>query len=131
MAQGVKGTLELFTGSDSDITYMCAYVEGIEAIDDQINHFFNNLKDEDQAVIFTDMFGGSVHQKMTLAAEGKENVFIVAGFNLPVMIEIIYGADVYTDELIESFIKNGREAIQLVQNKSRHVDKKETKAVEK
>lgn len=131
MAQGVKGTLELFTGSDSDITYMCAYVEGMETIDDQINHFFNNLKDEDQAVIFTDMFGGSVNQKMTLAAEGKENVFIVAGFNLPVMIEIIYGADVYTDELIESFIKNGREAIQLVQNKSRHVDKKEAKAVEK
>ncbi|MGX4685556.1 PTS mannose/fructose/sorbose transporter subunit IIAB [Vagococcus sp. JNUCC 83] len=117
MAQGVKDTLELFAGSDLNITYMCAYVEGIEDIDTQINCFFDELKDDDQAVIFTDMFGGSVNQKMILAAQGKENVFIVAGFNLPVMIEIIYGAEVYTDDVIEGLIKSGRDAMQLVKNK--------------
>lgn len=116
MAEGIQSTLELFAGKDLDVTYMSAYVEDAPEIEEQIATFFDNLKDEDQAVIFTDMFGGSVNQKMTLAAQDKENVFIVAGFNLPVIIEIIYGADVYTRENIQALLENGKDAMQLVAN---------------
>lgn len=116
MAEDIQSTLELFAGKDLDVTYMSAYVEDAPEIEEQIATFFDNLKDEDQAVIFTDMFGGSVNQKMTLAAQDKENVFIVAGFNLPVIIEIIYGADVYTRENIQALLENGKDAIQLVAN---------------
>jgi mannose PTS system EIIAB component len=118
MAQGIQSTLELFAGTDLDITYMSAYVDDLPDIDEQIATFFDGLKDEDQAVIFTDMFGGSVNQKVTIAAQEKENVFIVAGFNLPVIVEIIYGADIYTRENIQAFIKNGQSAMQLVRNVS-------------
>lgn len=116
MAEDIQSTLELFAGKDLDVTYMSAYVEDAPEIEEQIATFFDNLKDEDQAVIFTDMFGGSVNQKMTLAAQDKENVFIVAGFNLPVIIEIIYGADVYTRENIQALLENGKDAMQLVAN---------------
>lgn len=116
MAEGIQSTLELFAGKDLDVTYMSAYVEDAPEIEEQIATFFDNLKDEDQAVIFTDVFGGSVNQKMTLAAQDKENVFIVAGFNLPVIIEIIYGADVYTRENIQALLENGKDAMQLVAN---------------
>jgi mannose PTS system EIIAB component len=118
MAQGIQSTLELFAGTDLDITYMSAYVDDLPDIDEQIATFFDGLKDEDQAVIFTDMFGGSVNQKVTIAAEEKENVFIVAGFNLPVIVEIIYGADIYTRENIQALIKNGQSAMQFVKNVS-------------
>lgn len=115
MAEGIQSTLELFAGKDLDITYMTAYVEDAPTIEEQIATFFEELKQEDQAVIFTDMFGGSVNQKMIVAAEEKENVFIVAGFNLPVIIEIIYGAEVYTKENIQALVENGKNAMQLVE----------------
>lgn len=115
MALGIQSTLELFVGKDLDITYMAAYVEGLPDIDVQIATFFDNIHEEDQVVIFTDMFGGSVNQKITLAAKDRTNVFIVAGFNLPVMIEIIYGAEIYTDKLLRDLLENGRQAMQLVE----------------
>lgn len=116
MAKGIQSTLELFIGSDLDVTYMSAYVDDEPAIEEQIETFFNQLKDEDQAVIFTDMFGGSVNQKMVTASQERENVFIIAGFNLPVVIEVIYGVEVYTHENLKQLVENGKNAMQLVES---------------
>ena len=116
MAKGIQSTLELFIGSDLDVTYMSAYVEDEPAIEEQIETFFSELKEEDQAVIFTDMFGGSVNQKMVTASQNRENVFIIAGFNLPVVIEVIYGVEVYTRENLKQLVENGKNAMQLVDN---------------
>lgn len=116
MAKGIQSTLELFIGSDLDVTYMSAYVEDEPTIEEQIETFFNQLKEEDQAVIFTDMFGGSVNQKMVTASQERENVFIIAGFNLPVVIEVIFGVEVYTPENIKELVENGKNAMQLVEN---------------
>ena len=116
MAKGIQSTLELFIGSDLDVTYMSAYVEDEPTIEEQIEIFFNQLKEEDQAVIFTDMFGGSVNQKMVTASQERENVFIIAGFNLPVVIEVIFGVEVYTPENIKELVENGKNAMQLVEN---------------
>lgn len=116
MAQGIQSTLELFVGSDLDVTYMSAYVDGEEEIETQIENFISGLKASDQAVVFTDMFGGSVNQKFVTASQDLSNIFIVAGINLPVMIEIIYGADIYTNETIQKLIESGRQAMQLNEN---------------
>lgn len=116
MAKGIQSTLELFIGSDLDVTYMSAYVDDEPAIEEQIETFFNQLKDEDQAVIFTDMFGGSVNQKMVTASQERENVFIIAGLNLPVVIEVIYGVEVYTHENLKQLVENGKNAMQLVES---------------
>lgn len=130
MAQGIQSTLELFAGTDLDITYMTAYTDDTPEIEEQIAAFFNGLKDEDQAVIFTDLFGGSVNQKITVAAQEKENVFIIAGFNLPVIIEVIYGAEEYTRENIQALVKNGQIAMQVVENVSLAESAEEIEAVE-
>lgn len=119
LAKGMRQTLELFVGNDLDITYMSAYIEGEKDIDEQINTYVSSLSHEDQVVVFTDMYGGSVNQKFTLAAEGYPQMFIVAGFNLPVMLEIIYGADTYTRENLQQFIEKGQEAMQLVEPKEK------------
>ena len=118
MAKGIKSTLELFVGTEIDVTYMSAYMEDEPAIEEQISEFFSGLESVDQAVIFTDLFGGSVNQKLTLAAADRKNVFLIAGFNLPLIIEIIFGAEVYTKENLEGFITGARQAMQLVENLS-------------
>jgi PTS system mannose-specific IIB component len=63
MAEGIQSTLELFVGRELDVTYMCAYVEGELEIEKQIEVFFADLKEEDQAVIFTDDSGSTRKRK--------------------------------------------------------------------
>lgn len=114
LAKGIQSTLELFAGKDLDVTYMSAYVDGEEKIETQIATFFSNLADEDQAIIFTDIYGGSVNQKFTLAAQGRPNVALIAGFNLPLIVEIaVSGNSIKFDDL-QKQISGARDAMQLV-----------------
>ena len=63
---------------------------------------------------FTDLFGGSVNQKFVIAAQNKTNIFVVAGMNLPVILEIILSPDNFDRDVIDSLIANGRTAMQQV-----------------
>jgi PTS system mannose-specific IIB component len=114
LAKGIQSTLELFAGKDLDVTYMSAYVDGEEKIETQIANFFSNLADEDQAIIFTDIYGGSVNQKFTLAAQGRPNVALIAGFNLPLIVEIAVSGDSIKFDDLQKQISSAREAMQLV-----------------
>ncbi|EKP96554.1 PTS sugar transporter subunit IIB [Lacticaseibacillus paracasei] len=114
LAKGIQSTLELFAGKDLNVTYMAAYVDGEEKIETQIANFFADLADDDQAIIFTDIYGGSVNQKFTLAAQGRPNVALIAGFNLPLVIEITVSGDSIKLEDLKKQIASGREAMQLV-----------------
>ena len=113
LATGFQSTIELFAGSDHDITYISAYVDDVD-LDMEVQTFISSLADDDQAVIFTDMFGGSVNQKFVIAAQNKPNVFVVAGMNLPVILEIILSSEPYTTAVIDRLIDNGRTAMQQV-----------------
>ncbi|MCQ4970724.1 PTS mannose/fructose/sorbose transporter subunit IIAB [Lactococcus lactis] len=118
MADGVQATLELFVGNDMEITYMCAYIEGRDTIEKQIDDFLKGVSKEDEVIIFTDLYGGSVNQKIVLATEAYENVFIIAGFNLPTIIEVIYYGNSYSYENLNNIVTNTRESIQVVAKKS-------------
>lgn len=128
LAKGIQSTLELFAGKDLNVTYMAAYVDGEEKIETQIANFFTNLSDDDQAIIFTDIYGGSVNQKFTLAAQGRPNVALIAGFNLPLIVEIAVSGDGVNASDLQKQVTNGREAMQLV---DLHNDGAETSAKEK
>ena len=113
LATGYQSTIDLFAGSDHQITYVSAYVDEVD-LDQEVTNFISSISDDDQAVIFTDLFGGSVNQKFVIAAQNKTNIFVVAGMNLPVILEIILSPDNFDRDVIDSLIANGRTAMQQV-----------------
>ncbi len=113
LATGYQSTIDLFAGSDHQITYVSAYVDEVD-LDQEVTTFISSISDEDQAVIFTDLFGGSVNQKFVIAAQNKTNIFVVAGMNLPVILEIILSPDNFSCDVIDNLIANGRTAMQQV-----------------
>ena len=113
LATGYQSTIDLFAGSDHQITYVSAYVDEVD-LDQEVTTFISSISDDDQAVIFTDLFGGSVNQKFVIAAQNKTNIFVVAGMNLPVILEIILSPDNFDRDVIDSLIANGRTAMQQV-----------------
>lgn len=111
-AKGLESTLELFV-PNQDITFLSAYVEDLPPIEQQLEDFFANLDNEELVVVFTDLFGGSVNQKVLLGSEGK-NIQIIAGFNLPIVLEIILNQEDLTTEKIQQLIEASREALRIV-----------------
>ena len=62
----------------------------------------------------TDLMGGSVNQKVVPYAQ-KENVFLIAGFNLPLILELAMNEDKVTKEELLDSIEESRKNMMLVQ----------------
>ena len=78
-------------------------------MEDELADVLENLKADEELVILTDLLGGSVNNVMLRNAL-RENVHIVSGFNLPLLIEIILAdTDTPIIEVLESAITNAKE----------------------
>ena len=110
MASGVVNTLSLFTDCN-DIRYLNAYVDESDYTQ-QIVDFINQIDETETAIIFTDIIGGSVNQKV-VAMNHRKNVKIITGFNLALILEIIM-SDATQDEQIEVIIEQASEQMKLI-----------------
>lgn len=111
-AKGLQSTLELFIPNE-EIAFLSAYVKEEPPIDEQLEKFFASIAENELTIIFTDLFGGSVNQKVLLASEGKQ-VQIIAGFNLPVILEVILNKENLTAESLAHYLETSKNAMQLV-----------------
>ena len=88
LAGGMQSALELITGADSGVVVLQAYVEENRSVEEELAGLFG---DGEEWVVFTDLLGGSItNQVLRTAAElgVMESVHIVAGMNLPLVIEV-------------------------------------------
>ena len=110
----MKKSLELLIGNTADITCLTAYVNPEDNVDEQLKVYFSEVSDEDQVIVCTDLMGGSVNQKVVPYAQ-KENVFLIAGFNLPLILELAMNEDKVTKEELLDSIEESRKNMMLVQ----------------
>lgn len=115
LADGIRSSLTILTGETKNVTFLNAYVNK-EDIDETLNRFFSDLKDSDEAIIFTDLLGGSVNQKIVLRAQ-KKKAFIIAGFNLPIILEVLLTAEPITEKSLKQMIEKSRKSLLLVNQK--------------
>lgn len=88
-AGGIRSALELIAGVQSGVVVLQAYVEENKSVEDELAGL---LGDGAEWVVFTDLLGGSItNQVLRTAAElgVMESVHIVAGMNLPLVIEVV------------------------------------------
>ncbi len=86
-----------------------------EPLDQKINRAIQEFQDKDaDLVILTDMFGGSVNQKLMKLID-MSKVKVLTGINLPMLLEIL---TVNNDELdadrLNQIISQGREQMMFV-----------------
>ncbi|KAA5806022.1 PTS sugar transporter subunit IIA [Thermoanaerobacterium thermosaccharolyticum] len=120
LANGVKSSIEILCGVKNNISYINAYVND-NNIEEEIDLFFKNLKPNDEAVIFTDLFGGSVNQRLVPYCS-KPNVYIISGFNLAIILEIVLKDGSLSEEEITKLVEHSRK--QLVYIKKEDLSKR-------
>lgn len=115
MASGIKYTAELILGKMAEITTIDAYVNPEDDIEGQFREYFEAHR-EDRIFVMTDMMGGSVNQKLMAYGE-QENVTLITGTNLAILIQIMMADEHVSQEELESYIEAARQELKLVQVK--------------
>jgi mannose/fructose-specific phosphotransferase system component IIA len=105
LASGYQDSIEMICGKKDQISYMCFYAENTD-YDDEIKKYTESLSADDEVLICTDMFSGSVSQKFLPFLE-KPNIFMVTGINLPFVLEMVMYKGRLSREIIDSFVKGG------------------------
>ncbi|GEL15859.1 PTS sugar transporter subunit IIA [Pediococcus cellicola] len=114
LAKGMKDTLQLFDRDLKNVEVVTAYMEKTTDIETQIQTALSEIQQDDQCIIFTDLYGGSVNQKIALSTQKMENVFVIAGFNLPIILESVLSTEPISQAYINNLLKKGREGLQQV-----------------
>jgi len=114
LATGLKSSLNLIVGAVDNVFLIEAYVDENKALEDEINEVLKQVGDQDELLIFSDILGGSVTNQLLQFAL-RPNVYIVSGFNLPLVIELVLGdTDTPLEELIEESITNAKQQMVFV-----------------
>ena len=112
MASGIRYTAELIVGKMAEITTIDAYVTPEDNVEKKFEEYFAQ-HENDRIFVFTDLMGGSVNQKL-LGYSQKENVTLITGTNLPVLMQVMMADDDVTEDEIREFIDDAREELQVV-----------------
>lgn len=124
LADGIKSSINILCGEKDNISYINAYVDD-KNINEEIDEFFKNLKPEDEVVIFTDIVGGSVNQKLVPYCR-MSNVHLISGFNLAIILEIVINEDPITEERLDSLIEICRKQLVYIKDMDLKKSKEES-----
>jgi fructoselysine/glucoselysine PTS system EIIA component len=110
-AKGILSTLETIIGPQENVFLIQAYTYGNESLQGEIENVLKQVKDGDELIVFSDLMGGSVTNQLLQFAL-KENIYIISGFNLPLLLYVIL-ADIDTPvlEVIETGISSAKDQI--------------------
>ena len=128
MASGIRYTAELIVGELAKITTIDAYVTPEDNVEKQFEEYFSAHR-EDRIFVFTDLMGGSVNQKLLRYAQ-QENVTLITGTNLPVLMQIMLADEDVEVEEIRQYIEDARQELQLVEIGKKEEEKPEKAKVE-
>ena len=111
----VTGHANFGSGMTSSVNLIAGEQEayGTEELTEEIAKAMDELKDCEGIIIFTDLMGGSPFNVAASLGHGKENVRIVAGTNLPMLVEIVMSRKFMDDldGLVESVLETGKEQV--------------------
>ncbi len=107
-ASGLLSSLKILIGEQANVQAIDAYVDDSDDTS-AIKDFYAGIAEKDQGIVFTDIYGGSVNQKVVaLYPQAQKNIFIITGVNLPILLEVILGADPFDKEHLQKMIELSR-----------------------
>lgn len=99
LASGMKSSLDILLGNSDKVTVFDAYINQ-DSVQEHVDAFFQEVKEDDEVLMLSDLYGGSVNQVMFLYLD-KPNTRLVAGVNLAFVLEVANRETITNSELDE------------------------------
>ena len=108
-AKGLKSSLDVIAGVQENVFFIQAYLDNVDDIKDELETLLKNKGPQEEWVIFTDLLGGSITNQVVRYVSG-EYVHIIAGVNLPLLLELVLTDPVIPVEaVVEDILAKARE----------------------
>ncbi|MDW2797939.1 PTS sugar transporter subunit IIA [Clostridium boliviensis] len=111
LASGFQSSMEILYGRCDNLTVFDAYVDE-RSIKEQLEQFFKTVKDGEQVLLISDLYGSSVNQAMSLFLDRPDTI-LIAGANLALLIGLA-GRERISREELEELIAQSREMLCIV-----------------
>lgn len=121
LASGIRSSIGILTGMADMVEAVDCYVDNSD-FTPRIQAFIDSVGPEDEAIIFTDIYGGSVFQKVVLMEPEKRGIVHVTGMNLGLVIEALLGAEPVTADSIKQSVELAGATMQVVEPPSKAAD---------
>ncbi len=112
LASGMQSSLEILCGANSRLTVFDAYINQ-ETVQEHLDVFYETVSENDEVILLSDLYGGSVNQVMYTYL-GKPNTRLIAGVNLALVLELSVRESI-TDEELSSLVEQSREMLRIVE----------------
>lgn len=111
-AEGIKNALELILGQQTSLFSLCAYTDQISEVATPAKEFIDQLSEDEELIVATDIFGGSVNNEfMNYLSDPR--IYLITGVNLPLLFELVMNINAEdTKGLIEPAIEKAKEQLQ-------------------
>lgn len=114
-APGLMGALEMVAGEQEKFEVV-PFLDGdsLSAFEEKLSECADRLSQDGQGVvIFTDLLGGTPFRTAMLAAQIREKVAVVAGTNLPMLLEGSLIREQFTEAsgLADSLLEGAKDSI--------------------
>ena len=103
VASGVKSAVGILLGDGSMMEAVDCYLDE-EDFSPRIEKFIQSVKPEDEAVIFTDLVGGSVCNKVMTLRPEEHGVIHVSGFNLIAVLGCCLSDEPLTEAVVDEIL---------------------------
>lgn len=111
LAEGMKNSAQIIVGKSAEIYTICAYVEERVTLESQIDELFDSFSEDDEIIVVTDIFGGSVNNEFVQRLQNRR-FWLVSGMNLPLIIQLtMVEGDNCISESIAEALEAGKEMI--------------------
>lgn len=90
-ASGLQNSLNILAGSGDNVQVIDAYVTD-DDYTPEVQQFIQEVSEDSQGIVFTDLYGGSVNQKIAaeIMTSGKDNIMLVSNSNLAIILSIMF-----------------------------------------
>lgn len=109
LAKGALNSLRVFVRDTKNYTEISGYVDDCDP-KIELNKFWQQVGEEDQVLIFTDIIGGSVNQ-LVLPMLERPNTYIFSGMNLPMLLQAACLAENADPEEIKKLEGVGKDGV--------------------
>ncbi|RLE57825.1 MAG: PTS mannose transporter subunit IIAB [Thermoprotei archaeon] len=111
---GILDSVRMLLGSDvlNKVTsVVLTEMDSVEGLVQRVKEAIEKVRDENGVLVLVDLFGGTPSRAAAMIVIENPNVEVVAGLNLPMLLQVLLNLDKPANELAKLAVEAGREGI--------------------
>lgn len=113
LAEGFYKSTDFLSGQVKNMTFINAYVDDSDWTQ-KAEEWIKSQKQDTNIIVLTDLFGGSVNQKMTLLMN-QYHFTLITGINLPLVLSLALESNELSNDRIKKLVSEAQQSLEIVE----------------